>query len=503
MKQTQIISGPPRLRTRTAGANVAQTSSLPYRRIPFGKPLANSETQEFFQARGLEIRDTAGWKPALRRGRLARHFGVLCAAMLTATLTSAALAADTNAPSSEKYVTREEHEKVLKELDDIKARLKTNDEQKAVAAKETEETQDDFDKQLKQIKSLATTPQPGTTKPLVTGWADLGFHDRKGENSTFSGSFNPILLWKLSDRLFFESEAEFEFEDNETELNLEYANLSYIANDYVTVKAGRFLAPFGTFADRLHPGWINKLPDSPLALGEGGISPWAELGLQASGGFPAGPTKFNYAVYISNGPRLNTGEDEPERAGSLEFDNFPDINNNKAAGTRIGFLPIPELELGYSFQYAKVGQGVDASAYLHAVDLNYVRSCPQLKGVVDVKGQWVWSDVSDVTYDTGSGPFTFNNRRDGGYAQIAYRPSLVKNSFLQKLEGVCRWDTINNPGGAPAETGFDEDRWTFGLNYWLGSSTVVKAAYQFGNRRTPGEGRENVNAILFQAAMGF
>ena len=413
---------------------------------------------------------------------------------------SARAAQETNAPPGQ-YVTREEYDKVVKELDAIKKKLGLMDEEKAATAKENEQTQDDFDKQLKSIKSLATSAQPGTTKPLLTGWAGAGFEDRKGEKSTFNASLNPILLWKLSDRLFFEGEVEFGLEGSETEVNLEYANLSYIANDYLTLKAGRFLAPFGTFADRLHPGWINKLPDQPLAVGEDGISPWSELGLQASGGFAAGPTKFNYAVYISNGPRLNTTD--PDRAGSLEFDNNVDINNNKAVGTRIGFLPIPELELGYSFQYAKVGEDVDASAYLHAVDLNYVRSSPALKGVIDLKAQWMWSQVSDVTYDTGTGPFTFNNRRNGGYAQLAYRPSLLKNKFLQNLEGVFRWDMIDNPSGAPAATAYDEKRWTFGLNYWLGSSTVIKAAYQFGDRRTPGEGREDVNAFLFQAAMGF
>src|SRR6266540_1927967 len=45
---------------------VAQISNLLYRRIPFGKPPDRSEAQEFSQASGLEIRDTAGWKPALR-----------------------------------------------------------------------------------------------------------------------------------------------------------------------------------------------------------------------------------------------------------------------------------------------------------------------------------------------------------------------------------------------------------------------------------------------------
>ena len=298
-----------------------------------------------------------------------------------------------------------------------------------------------------------------------------------------------------------------ELECNETEIDLEYSNLSYIVNDYLTLKGGRFLSPFGTFSERLHPGWINKLPDAPLPFGHTGIAPTSELGLQASGGFPAGPTKFNYAVYVSNGPRLNTGEDEPEEAGLLHFDNNTDINNNKAVGTRIGFLPIPELELGYSVQYARVREGGGADAWLHSVDLGYVRDSKLLKGVIDVRSQWVWSKVDDVTFDPdgslGFGPLDFNNKRDGGYAQLAYRPSKFENKFLQNLEGVFRWDMINNPSGAPEETDFDEKRWTFGLNYWLGPSTVVKAAYQFGDRRVPGEGKENVNAILLQAAMGF
>src|SRR6266511_346413 len=45
---------------------VAQISNLLYRRIPFGKPPDRSETQESFKVCGLEIRDTAGWKPALQ-----------------------------------------------------------------------------------------------------------------------------------------------------------------------------------------------------------------------------------------------------------------------------------------------------------------------------------------------------------------------------------------------------------------------------------------------------
>ena len=422
-----------------------------------------------------------------------------------------AIGQETNTPG--KYVTREEYEKVLKELAAIKQMIGADAVKKAAQEKETQETFDDYDKQFKSFKSLATAAQPGMTKPLLTGYAFAGYTDRKGANSTFEAGFNPIFLWKLTDRLFFEGELEIELGRNPdmgegtTEVGLEYANLSYIANDYMTFKAGRFLSPFGTFAERLHPAWINKLPDAPLAFGHGGVAPGSELGVQVSGGFPAGPTKLNYAVYVSNGPRLNTGAGEPGEAGLLHFDNNIDVNNGKAVGTRIGFLPIPELELGYSFQYAQVGEGGGVNACLHAVDLSYMRDSKLLKGVIDVRAQWVWSKVDNFTFDPdgslGFGPLNFNNQRDGGYVQAAYRPSKVGNWFVQNLEGVCRWEMLNNPGGAPAESAFDETRWTLGLNYWLGSSTVIKAAYQFGDRHTPGEGKENVNAILLQAAMGF
>jgi predicted RNase H-like nuclease len=51
---------------QTGQQPVAQISNLLYRRLPVGWPPANLETPEFSAASGLEIRDIAGWKPALR-----------------------------------------------------------------------------------------------------------------------------------------------------------------------------------------------------------------------------------------------------------------------------------------------------------------------------------------------------------------------------------------------------------------------------------------------------
>src|SRR6266545_6286256 len=54
------------MRGRHLVFSVAQISNLLYRRIPFGRPSDQSETQEVSRADGLEIRDTADWKSALR-----------------------------------------------------------------------------------------------------------------------------------------------------------------------------------------------------------------------------------------------------------------------------------------------------------------------------------------------------------------------------------------------------------------------------------------------------
>jgi len=211
--------------------------------------------------------------------------------------------------------------------------------------------------------------------------------------------------------------------------------------------------------------------------------------------------KGNYAFYVSNGPVLNT-EDE-EEFGRLHFDNFEDINNNKAVGGRVGFLPIPELEFGYSFEVSQAApDGFDDTwALLQAVDASYIKDLDWLGGTVEARLDWIFSDVDNATFDPdgslGFGPVTFNNRRNGGYAQLAYRPTHNGNRFIRNLEGVFRYDRLDNPSGAPES--FDEQRFTFGLNYWFNASTVLKAAYEIDDKS---EGRD-ANAFLTQIAIGF
>ncbi len=141
---------------------------------------------------------------------------------------------------SEKYVTREEYNKLLKENAETKAKLQevlqrlslqpanTNvvgqvqDLQKQVTAQkaETDQALDDVDKQIKQVKATAKESFPGSSKMLLAGYGSATFiapragfqpaQPTAGEGVPtagkpgFSATFNPFFLWKMSDRLLFE-----------------------------------------------------------------------------------------------------------------------------------------------------------------------------------------------------------------------------------------------------------------------------------------------------------
>ena len=401
-------------------------------------------------------------------------------------------------------VSRAEYERLRQEVSDLKAQLATRPTtQPDQGVQPTRDALEETRLRLDALESLTADFKTSGTGFLLTGFASAGYTDAEDENSTFSAGFSPVLLWQLNERLLFEAELEFELEsedgEGETGVELEYIDGSYILNDYVTVGAGKFLTPFGLFGERLHPTWINKLPSMPFPyMHHGGIAPMTSLGAFVRGGVPIGDMKGNYSFYISNGPSLHTEGDE---AGELSFENFEDANDNKALGGRVGFLPIYSLELGYSFQFADVDASTfdqDVDAFIQGFDVSYVREYNAIKGVIDVRFEWVFSDVDDAVFlDENTGlPFTFDNTRNGGYAQLAYRPTQVDIDFVKNLEIVGRYDWLDVGSGVPDD---DKERWAIGLNYWLTNSSVIKLSYQ----QTDVDNQDETGAFLAQFAIGF
>jgi hypothetical protein len=411
------------------------------------------------------------------------------------------------------YVTRREYEELKAQMLAMKKELDAIKKEREAAAPKEDRVENravaDVPKQVTpeappQVPLPAVQPEGllGTTKFLLAGWADGMFEARNGQVSTFSASFNPIFLWELTSKLLFDSRLEIEPSGGGTNVNLVNAQISYLLNDYIALGAGEFFSPSNVFVERFEPQWINKLPDRPLAVYHG-ILPNISIGAQARGGFPIGRTRVDYAFYVSNGPVLNTFD--PRRAGTLDFNSYTDNNDNKAVGGRVGFLPVPGVEVGYGFETSKPGfQGTSFSrvqALVQTVDLEVTRDSDLLKGRVNLFAQYAWSRVDHAVYDPdgslGFGPLAFTSKQDGGYAEIAYRPTKLDNDFLRNLEMIFRWDHLSrDPSGLgdPEET-----RWTLGLNYWLSPSTVLKAAYEWDQPNA----EPNRSALLIQMAMGF
>src|SRR5438105_1589573 len=235
--------------------------------------------------------------------------------------------------ASDGYVTRKEYEELKEEMLALKKELAAiKKEKRAVPEEEKSQSQAaaDLHKQITEVETPEAQPAAaplGTANFHLAGFGVGTFENRNGSVSNFSATFNPIFLWELSPKLLFEGRLELELSGSGTNLELEYAQLSYLLNDYITLGAGEFLTPSNLFVERFEALWIDKLPDRPLAVYDG-ILPERSIGAQVRGGFPIGPTRANYSFYVSNGPNLNFFD--PTRAGTLQFNNFTDNNDNKA-----------------------------------------------------------------------------------------------------------------------------------------------------------------------------
>jgi hypothetical protein len=439
----------------------------------------------------------------------------------------AAVAQDATAPSSD-YVSRAEydklkaeHEAMKKELEMLKTAVqqmangtvpaapaegparaeRPGEGKQVVTTAPAQAATDELRQEVETLKTQVKETFPGTTKFLLAGYGTAGFTARSGEDPFFDASFNALFLYKMTDRLFFEGEMELEFENNDTTLNLEVAQASYLLNDYMTIGVGRFLNPMDFFVERQHMNWVNKLPDKPLAVYDG-LFPESQLGAQLRGVIPIGPTKIEYVGFVANAPDLITSFDDPAAVGMLSFPNTANFGGHVAVGGHIGFIPIPELEIGYGIQRSKVGPRDHAvENILQSVDFNYVRDSTLLKGLLNFRAQWGWSHIGHFVYDpdgeAGFGPLDFNNNRNGGYVQLAYRPTHINNDYLKNFEPVLRYDRLNQ---LHTPVGFDEQRWTLGINYWVTPSAVIKTAYEFDDKNG---GARDQDALMLQVAVGF
>jgi hypothetical protein len=326
------------------------------------------------------------------------------------------------------------------------------------------------------------------------------FPSKGGEGQFFFDAIEPIFLLQLNDHILLESELEFGLK----EVRVGYAQMDYVVNDWLTVVGGRFLGPVGFFNERLHPDWINKLPDFPLMMRQVSLADFSLNGVQARGASYVfgSPLKLEYSLYVANGLGVpGTGQlTDLANLGALK-DTTTDVNEAMAFGGRLGlWLPKYGVNGGFSLFYNRpYGEDHGNDINLWDIDLNYH------------KGDWDFRFECAYMFQETKSFLESNIHRRGLYAQVAYRPYEACHRFIANTELVFRFSYARFSGidpttldftafESPVDAPVDRDQYTFGINYYLAPSAVIKFAYEI-NREKGINLKDNV--FLVQLAWGF
>ncbi len=304
------------------------------------------------------------------------------------------------------------------------------------------------------------------------------FPSQRGQGHFFFDAIEPIFLLQLNDHILLEAELEF----GTSGVGVGYAQMDYIVNDWLTLVGGRFLGPVGFFNERLHPDWINKMPDFPLMMRQVSLADFSLNGIQARGAayLFGSPLKLEYSLYLANGLGV-PGEGiltDLADLGALK-DTTTEVNDAMAFGGRTG-LWWPEIGLngGFSLFYnRRYGEDASNNIRLWGIDLNYHQ------------GNWDFRLEYAHMFQNTNGFLDDNIQRRGLYAQIAFRPYNAPAQVVQNLEFVFRFSYARFTGidptaldltafETPVDAPVDRDQYTFGINYFLAPSAVIKFAYE-------------------------
>jgi hypothetical protein len=325
------------------------------------------------------------------------------------------------------------------------------------------------------------TPTRNNESPLaIYGLLSQDFNAFSKQNSTFRAptmQLHPYVFlnerWMFSANIIFLSSS----------IVMCRMQAEWFLNDNWTVVAGRFYSPIGFYTERIRLDWVLRTPDPPLMFNQVYPDQLFFDGLQLRGAryIYDSPFKLEYVGFVANGLSVPGANLSPKTYSDLSnfTDSGNDVNGAKAWGGRIGIsIPTIGFIAGLSGLANNAYDQAGHNLTLWDIDVNYHR------------GNWdARFEMAQMNQATPSEPI----RRHGLYAQVAYRQYNNPNPYLQKLEGVFRFDHVRFAGINLQQTGInfggyellyarmplDRNRYTVGANYWFYPSLVLKLAFEF------------------------
>lgn len=308
------------------------------------------------------------------------------------------------------------------------------------------------------LQAPASTAQ---NVPVISG--GLGFlHNTNAGAHSFQPVVTPQFTSPLGSHLLVESR--FYFGENINRKNgptkpydttffkfTQYLQLDYIANPHLTLVAGRFLTPFGTYNERLSPIWIQNIQSAPRITSIGDPDGSSD-GLMVRGVVFSKPSvQMNYigffSVPVSNSQFLSA----------------------RQAGDRIDFyFPRQRLEIGTSYDRTLQGN-------------------PHTNAV----GTHVWWQPYRFPLQVRS-EYAHGPHSQGYWVESTYRLSQWRGpeSVIGRVEPVFRMQqTFRDSPGSDGLANVNLQQADFGLVYHFPHETRIATSY---SRKFASNGNTNI-----------
>ncbi|HWB59227.1 MAG TPA: porin, partial [Chthoniobacteraceae bacterium] len=384
-------------------------------------------------------------------------------------------------------------------------------------ANEAEQKADEAAQKLAQpITAVPDLLNAATHNVVLAGDAEVQFGRTTGQHSSFTlADFAPVFLYRANDNILFEAGFDINLQNGgvtlangqtgnlgtQTSVTLTFAQLDYTLNDYVTIVAGEMLLPLGTYTER-NAGWLNKIPDDPLARS---VLPESGAGVQLRGAIPVGKTgdAFSYSVYGVNGPGSVDGSgnstytdsngnvmpnlDLGGNIGITSNGNNANLNNNPSGGGRLAyfkpFKPHYDVEAGISGQTGEWDNSGDRwSAFVFDAAVH-------LSPNFEVKGEYInsWVGTTDIGTYQPHGWWI-----QGGYKLAGLN---LEMPYINNVELVSRYDTLDDGLGTKTQ------RATAGFIYYFTDTLLLEGDYEWLHSRGPNAMPDS--GFVLQLSYGF
>lgn len=286
--------------------------------------------------------------------------------------------------------------------------------------------------------------------PLISGGAGFVTSTTAG-NTTYIPVISPLLAAPLGSHFLVESRATILDSyfpkgggqpgyTSSSFLGLSYLQLDYLANRHVTVVAGEFLTPFGSYNERLTPIWVSNFESAPLIFSLGTMGTASSVGGIVRGSvFSNDDVSLDYAAYFS---AASTNEQ---------------FNAQRSSGGKASlYFPKARLELGGSY-----------GRLLQDTHQNF-------------EGIHLWWEPADALVKFRS-EYAHGAHSQGYWMESEFHLARASSGsvFRRGLQPVVRWQQTfrSSPDSSDGLPSADTKRADFGLDFLFPHDLRINSSY--------------------------